>query len=86
MTVMFAGVNQKALGAHKPGDVNKIVAAQSLMLIVAAIASTYLYGFVLTGIPIGVGMLIAFGVTAALDLFRAASPWLLFTKEQRRGK
>jgi len=86
MTVMFAGVNQKALGAHQPGDVNKIVATQSLMLIVAAIASTYLYGFVLTGIPIGVGMLIAFGVTAALDLFRAASPWLLFTKEQRRGK
>jgi len=86
MTVMFAGVNQKALGAHKPGDVNKIVATQSLMLIVAAIASTYLYGFVLTGIPIGVGMLIAFGVTALLNLFRAASPWLLFSKEQRQGQ
>ena len=86
MTVMLAGVNQKALGAHTRDEVNKIVAAQSFMLILAAVASTYVYGFILTGIPLAAGLAIAGVVTTLLDLARAVSPWLLYSREQRSGK
>ncbi|MCX5794683.1 MAG: hypothetical protein NTY77_04210 [Elusimicrobia bacterium] len=87
----FAGITissfyQKTLGGHEGKDVNKILAAQSLLSIVAAIIATYVYGFVLTGIPIAMSLLIAAGATTVLAAIRLAAPWLFFTQSQRGAK
>ena len=81
----MTGLNQKTLGSYSHQDVNKIIAARSFMAIIAAIAATYLYGFVLTGIPIATALLIAAVAMSVLGAVRLAAPWLLFSKDQRRG-
>jgi hypothetical protein len=91
LLVGYAGITissfyQKTLGDHGGKDINKILAAQSLINIFAAILATYLYGFVLTGIPIATSLLIAAVATTVLSAIRLAAPWLLFSKEQRGAK
>ena len=49
----------------------------------AAIVSTYVYGFVLGGIPIAASLLIAAVATTVLGVAHAVSPWLFFTKAER---
>jgi len=89
------GFYQKTLGSYsdKPedspeakGKINKILAAQSLMGIIVAIISTYVYGFVLGGIPIATSLLIAGIATSVLGIVRLVAPWLFFSKEQRGPK
>jgi len=87
----FAGITissfyQKTLGGYDGKDVNKVLAAQSLMNIIAAIIATYVYGFLLTGIPIATALLIAAGATTVVGAIRLAAPWLFFSKEQRGPK
>ncbi|MDD5657240.1 MAG: hypothetical protein PHF00_08300 [Elusimicrobia bacterium] len=79
------GLHQKKLGAYaQGGGVSKILAAESFLGILAAIVATYLYGFVLSGIPIATSLLIAAVATTIYGIVRAASPWLLFSKAERR--
>jgi hypothetical protein len=91
LLVGYAGITissfyQKTLGDHERKDVPKVLAAQSLINIFASILATYLYGFVLTGIPIATSLLIAAIATTVLSAIRLAAPWLLFNKEQRGPK
>ncbi|MBI5239312.1 MAG: hypothetical protein HY926_02485 [Elusimicrobia bacterium] len=91
LLVGYAGITissfyQKTLGSYEGKDVPKILAAQSLLSIVASIIATYLYGFVLTGIPIATSLLIAAVATTVLSAIRLAAPWLLFSKESRGTK
>ncbi|MDE2490248.1 MAG: hypothetical protein KGM24_05335, partial [Elusimicrobia bacterium] len=81
----ISGLYQKDLGAHDGADINKILAADSLVGIVAAIASTFVYGFVLKDIAIGTSLLIAAVATGAVSVLRLAAPFLAFTKAERRG-
>jgi hypothetical protein len=76
-------VNQKKMGTYTGGEVNKVLAAESFLGILAAIVSTVLYGFVLTNIPIATALLIAAVATTIYGAFQLISPWLAFTKEQR---
>jgi MFS family permease len=82
--IAIQGLYQKNLGSRKDGDVNKILAADSLVGIAAAIVSTVVYGFILTGIAIHTSMIIAAVATGAVALLRLAAPFLSFTKSQRR--
>ena len=91
LLVGYAGITissfyQKTLGDHDRKDVPKVLAAQSLINIFASILATYLYGFVLTGIPIATSLLIAAIATTVLSVIRLAAPWLLFSKESRGPK
>ena len=63
---------------------NKILAAQSLLGIGAAIISTYVYGFVLKDISISTSLTIAAIATGVMALLRLAAPFLSFTKASRR--
>ncbi|MFA5140117.1 MAG: hypothetical protein WC728_12870 [Elusimicrobiota bacterium] len=83
--IAVAGLHQKTLGELKSGDVSKVLAAESFLGIIAAIIATYVYGFVLTGIPIATSLLIAAIATTVLAALRLAAPWLYFTKEQRNA-
>ena len=80
-----SGLNQKTLAGLDPKDVSKVLAAQSLLGMVAAIASTFAYGFLLTNIPIATSMLIAAIATTVMGALRIAAPWFATTKEQRQG-
>lgn len=82
--IAIQGLYQKNLGNQKDGDVNKILAADSLMGIGAAILSTFAYGFLLKNIPIATSLIIAAVATGVVSLIRLAAPFLSFTKAQRR--
>lgn len=81
-----SGLHQKALGTYKGADVNKVLAAESFVGILAAIASTLVYGFLLSGIAIKTSMLIAAIAIGVQGAVRLAAPWLAFTKEQRKRR
>lgn len=82
--IAISGLYQKNLGRHKDENVNKILAAQSLLGIAAAIVSTYVYGFVLKDISIATSLTIAAIATGVMGLLRLAAPFLSFSKESRR--
>lgn len=85
VTMVMTGINQKKLGEHQ-GQVIEILTAQSLMVIVAALISTCIYGSSLfTGIPIATSLVIAAVATTLSAVLRAVAPWFYFTKEERRG-
>jgi hypothetical protein len=79
-----SGLQQKALGEYKDQDVNKVLAAESFVGIIASIISTLVYGFVLTGISIKTAMFIAAVAISVQAAIRLISPWIAFTKEQRK--
>jgi hypothetical protein len=81
----LTGIYQKKLRRYDDTQMNQVLAANSFVSILAAIAATYLYGFVLTDIPIATSLLIAAAATTALGLLRLAAPWLMFTKAERKG-
>ena len=83
--IAISGLYQKNLGTHKDENVNKILAAQSLLGIAAAILSTYVYGFVLKDISIATSLTIAAIATGVMGLLRLAAPFLSFSKESRRS-
>jgi hypothetical protein len=83
--IVVAGLHQKTLGDLESKDVSKVLAAESFLGIIAAIIATYVYGFVLTGIPIATSLLIAAVATTVVCALRLAAPWLYFTKEQRNS-
>lgn len=83
--LVVTGIHQKTLGRYTQRQMNQILAANSLLAILAAILVTWLYGFVLTSIPVATSLVIAGVAVTALALLRLASPWLYFSKDQRRG-
>lgn len=83
--IAISGLYQKTLGRHKDEDVNKILAAQSLLGIAAAIVSTYVYGFVLKDISIATSLTIAAIATGVMGLLRLAAPFLSFSKDSRKA-
>lgn len=83
--IAISGLYQKTLGRHKDENVNKILAAQSLLGIAAAIISTYVYGFVLKDISISTSLTIAAIATGVMGLLRLAAPFLSFSKESRKA-
>lgn len=82
--IAISGLYQKKLGAQKDKDVNKILAAQSLLGIAAAIISTFAYGFLLKDIAIGTSLTIAAVATGVMALLHLLAPFLAFTKAERR--
>jgi hypothetical protein len=82
--MVISGVNQKKMGTFSGSQVNKVLSAESFLGILAAIVSTFLYGFVLTNIPIATALLIAAVATTVFGAFQLVSPWLSFSKEQRQ--
>jgi energy-converting hydrogenase Eha subunit E len=82
--ISISGLYQKNLGDQKDEDVNKILAADSLVGIAAAIVSTFVYGFILKDIPIATSLIIAAVATAVVSAIRVAAPFLSFTKDQRK--
>ncbi|MBI4345274.1 MAG: hypothetical protein HY553_00355 [Elusimicrobia bacterium] len=82
--IAIQGLYQRNLGARKSADINKILAANSLIGIAAAIVSTFAYGFLLKDIAIGTSLLIAAIATGVVAAIRLAAPFLAFTKEQRK--
>ncbi|MBI5242496.1 MAG: hypothetical protein HY922_02280 [Elusimicrobia bacterium] len=81
--MIVGGLHQKTLGNMPDGNVNKVLAAESFLGIIAAILSTYLYGFVLGDIPIRTALSIAAVAATVYGAMRAAAPWLFFTKAER---
>ena len=82
--IAIQGLYQKNLGGQKDENVNKILAAQSLLGIGAAIISTYVYGFVLKDISIGTSLTIAAIATGVMGLLRLLAPFLSFSKASRK--
>lgn len=82
--IAISGLYQKNLGGQKDADVNKILAAQSLLGIAASIIATFVYGFILKDIAIGTSLAIAAAATGVMALLRLVSPFLAFPKSQRR--
>jgi hypothetical protein len=82
--IAISGLYQKNLGGQKDANVNKILAAQSLLGIAAAIISTYVYGFVLKDISISTSLTIAAIATGVMGLLRLLAPFLAFTKASRK--
>jgi MFS family permease len=83
--LIVTGIYQKKLGEQAPRQMTQVLAASSFVSIIAAIASTFLYGYILTDIPVATSLLIAAVATTILGLLRLAAPWLLFTKDERKG-
>ena len=81
----MTGLYQKKLGEQGTKKMTQVLAASSFVSIVAAIASTFLYGYILNDIPVATSLLIAAVATTVLGLLRLAAPWLLFSKEERKG-
>lgn len=83
--IIVAGLYQKELGKYSQEEVPKILSARSFLGILTAILATYLYGFVLQGIPTQMALTIAGVAMTILGVIRVAAPWLFFSKEQRKG-
>lgn len=84
--LIVSGLYQKQLGDYSSKQLTQVLAANSFVSILAAIAATYLYGFVLTGISIQTSLMIAAIATSILGVLHLAAPWLFFTKAQRKGE
>ncbi|HAH06126.1 MAG TPA: hypothetical protein DCM05_06295 [Elusimicrobia bacterium] len=84
--IIVAGLYQKELGKYSQEEVPKILSARSFLGILTAILATYLYGFVLQGIPTQMALTIAGVAMTILGILRVAAPWLFFSKEQRKGE
>ncbi|HEX4046264.1 MAG TPA: hypothetical protein VH309_00430, partial [Elusimicrobiota bacterium] len=82
--IAISGLYQKNLGGQKDENVNKVLAADSLIGIAAAIISTVVYGFILTNIPIATSLLIAAIATAVVAAIQLAAPFLSFTRAERK--
>ncbi|MEK7656888.1 MAG: hypothetical protein AAB412_03970 [Elusimicrobiota bacterium] len=85
-SMLLTGLYQKSVGGLDSKKMNQVLAAESFLGILAAIVATYFYGFVLTGIPIATSLLIAAVATTVLGALRLASPWLFFSKAERKGE
>jgi MFS family permease len=81
--IHIQGLYQKNLGGQKDGSINKILSAESLLGIGAAIISTFAYGFLLKNIAISTSLLIAAIATCVVAAIRIAAPFLMFTKAER---
>ncbi|MFA6030558.1 MAG: hypothetical protein WC969_11945 [Elusimicrobiota bacterium] len=81
--IVMSGLYQKALGSFEREDVPKVLAARSFMNICAAILSTYVFGFVLKGVPLATMLTVAAVAMTALGALRVAAPWLMLSKEER---
>ncbi len=81
----MVGIYQKNLGSYSSKEMNQVLAASSFVSILAAIASTYAYGFLLVDIPLATMLTVAAVATTVAGALRLAAPWLMFTKEQRKG-
>ncbi|MFA5140590.1 MAG: hypothetical protein WC728_15285 [Elusimicrobiota bacterium] len=81
---IVTGVYQKSLGQYTSKQMNQVLAANSFISIIAAITSTFVYGYVLTGIPIATSLLIAAVATTVLGALRLAAPFMFFPKEKLR--
>lgn len=84
--LIVSGIYQKQLGGYSSKQLTQVLAANSFVSILAAIAATYLYGFLLPGISIQTSLLIAAVATTILGALRLAAPWLFFTKAERKGE
>ncbi|TPW20006.1 MAG: hypothetical protein FD126_2117, partial [Elusimicrobia bacterium] len=84
--LIVSGIYQKQLGGYSSKQLTQVLAANSFVSILAAIAATYLYGFLLPGISIQTSLLIAAVATTILGTLRLAAPWLFFTKAERKGE
>lgn len=82
--IAISGLYQKKLGNQKDKDINKVLAAESLLGIGAAILSTFAYGFLLKDIAIGTSLTIAAVATGVMALLHLAAPFFAFTKAERR--
>ena len=85
MGIAIQGLYQKNLGGQKDENVSKILAAQSLLGIGAAIISTFVYGFLLKDIAISTSLTIAAIATGVMSFLRLAAPFLAFNKNSRRA-
>lgn len=83
--MIVSGIYQKKLGAYSRVQRNQALAANSFVSILAAIGATFLYGNLLSGIPLQTSLLIAAVATTVLGILQAAAPWLFFSKEERSG-
>ena len=81
----MVGIYQKNLGSYSSKEMNQVLAASSFVSILAAIASTYAYGFLLVDIPLATMLTVAAVATTVAGALRLAAPWLMFTKAQRKG-
>ena len=81
--IAIQGLYQKNLGGQGAGNINKVLSAQSLLSMAAAIVSTFAYGFLLKNIAIETSMAIAAVAMCATALLRLAAPFLAFSKESR---
>jgi len=84
--MLLSGLHQKTLGSYTSEEMNKILAAESMLGIIATVVSTALYGFILGNIPIATSMLIAAVAISMLAAFRIVAPWMYFSKEERSRK
>jgi hypothetical protein len=82
----ITGLYQKNLGAYSSKQMNQVLAASSFINILAAIAATYAYGFLLADIPLATMLTVAAVATTVAGLLQIAAPWLMFTKAQRKGE
>ena len=82
--IAIASLYQQILGKWSDQDINKILAAESLIAIVADIISTRFYGTYLKDIPIHTSLIIAAVATGIMALLRLVTPFLAFSKDQRR--
>ncbi|PCI36902.1 MAG: hypothetical protein COB53_08130 [Elusimicrobia bacterium] len=81
----MVGIYQKNLGSYSSKQMNQVLAASSFLSIIAAIASTYAYGFLLVDVPLQTMLTVAAIATTVAGALRLAAPWLMFTKQQRKG-
>lgn len=83
--LIVTGLYQKKLGEQGTKKMTQVLAASSFISIIAAIISTFLYGYILKDIPVATSLLIAAVATTVLGLLRLAAPWLMFSKAERAG-
>ena len=81
----ITGIYQKNLSAYSSKQMNQVLAASSFLNILAAIAATYAYGFVLSDIPLTTMLTVAAIATTVAGLLQVAAPWLMFSKQERKG-
>jgi hypothetical protein len=79
---IVTGVYQKNLGQYGSRQMNQVLAANSFVSILAAIAASFVYGYILSGVPIATNLFIAAVATTVLGVLRLAAPFLFFPKEK----
>ncbi|MFH2202767.1 MAG: hypothetical protein ABIJ96_06615 [Elusimicrobiota bacterium] len=81
--MVMTGIYQKKIRGYNDLQMNQVLAANSFVGILAAIAATLLYGFVLNGVAISTSLWIAGIATTVLGLIQLFAPMLLFSKGER---